>query len=320
MERFYFYDSTDAEQRIYQAADFARFHGQIVGNGVTNTPNLADLSVEPKQNMTVILGAGFMFANGYMYENTSALDLVHDVAEPDIDRIDRVVIRFDNNPAERKVYAYIKKGIPGAAPPEIVRDGYVFEMSVAQVRIIAGKSYIEAPEITDERVDDEVCGYTLLHNIYRGIEVDEHGMTSMRNQSFVKAYKYQAGFNIPYNQRTTVPFAGVVEDNQSEVDVDEHAFVPKTSGVFHVWAEVGFPAGSFGDGTDVHLYVYVNGEESFPIAATSLSKSNDNFILGSGVDKWEEGDKVQIMIVHWNQDGQAALDSHLIRLRIAKIS
>src|SRR5690606_28800418 len=112
---------------------------------VSNTTNLPDLAVEAKENMTVTLGAGYCFANGYMYENTAALDLTHDIAHTTYDRIDRVVIRFDHNPSERKVYAYIKKGTPASSPvaPSLTRDDYVYELSVARVLIIAGKSYIE---------------------------------------------------------------------------------------------------------------------------------------------------------------------------------
>src|SRR5699024_11712371 len=65
-------------------------------------------------------------------------------------------------------------------------DNYIYEMSVAQVLIKAGKSYVEDDEITDERENDEVCGYIDLHNIYRGLFVNEYGMVTMPNQSYVE--------------------------------------------------------------------------------------------------------------------------------------
>src|SRR5690625_7891458 len=80
-EKSYFYDSTASDERIYQAADFARFHAQIIGNGVSNTTTMPDLEVSAKNNMEVSLGAGYMFANGYMYENSSTMTLKHDIAD-----------------------------------------------------------------------------------------------------------------------------------------------------------------------------------------------------------------------------------------------
>src|SRR5699024_50411 len=126
-ERMYFFDSTEDNKRIYNADDFARFHSQIIGNGVSNTESLPDLEVTAGANMEVNLGAGYMFANGFMYENDSTKTLEHDVADNDNDRIDRVVIRFDRNPdlKEREGNkAIILKGAPDSnpKPPEIVRS------------------------------------------------------------------------------------------------------------------------------------------------------------------------------------------------------
>lgn len=317
MERFYFFDRTDTEPREYRAADFARFHAQIVGNGVSNTETLADLAVESKQNMTVILGAGFMFANGYMYENTAAMDLTHDVAEPDADRIDRVIVRYDNDPVERKVYAYIKKGIPGASPkaPSITRDSYVFEMSVAQVRIIAGKSFIEQSEIIDERTDDAVCGYIPLHNIYRGIQINEVGMVSMPNQSFMKS-RNDTPLQLTDSSKV-VPLGTIETDKQGEV-LDGNTFQAKADGIYHFWVEMAWPQDVGLAGVDVQVYLYVNGTESFPMAAKVFADTNDNFIIQSGVDELKKGDKVTVRAIAFRSGSLPA--TRFTRLRIAKMA
>src|SRR5699024_5985125 len=93
-ERMYFFDSTEADERIYDAADFARFHHQIIGNGVSNTQNLPDLEVSAGDNMEINLGAGYCFADGYLYQNDSTKTLEHDIADTENDRIDRVIIRL----------------------------------------------------------------------------------------------------------------------------------------------------------------------------------------------------------------------------------
>ncbi|MYL44580.1 hypothetical protein GLV94_02895 [Virgibacillus halodenitrificans] len=260
----YFYDSTVDDRRYYNMQDFARFHAQIIGNGVSNTPNLPDLEVTAKTNMEIGLGAGYMFANGYMCENDSTLTLKHEIADPTNDRIDRVVIKFDNNPAQRKTYAYIKKGVPSTnpVPPSLQRDNYVYEMSVAQVRIIAGKSFVEQAEITDERANDSVCGYIPLHNIYRGLQINQDGMVTMPNQSFIKTENSspQTLPSTATSLATAVPlqFGSTIEDKQLEVSSNA-SFTAKADGVYNYWTELAFNSGTMPPNSGIHIYAFVNG-------------------------------------------------------------
>lgn len=317
MERMYFFDSTQDDQRIYQAADFARFHAQIIGNGVSNTANLPDLEVTAKTNRNVALGAGYMFANGYMYENDSAMTLTHAIADPTNDRIDRVVVVFDNNPAERRIYAYIKKGVPGASPtpPNLQRDSYVFEMSVAQVRIIAGKSFVEQSEITDERTDDNVCGYIPLHNIYRGLQINQDGMVTMPNQSFMKS-RNNSPVQLTTN-RQVIPFGTIEADKQGEV-INSNTFQAKADGIYHFWTEFAWNQDAGLAGIDVQIYLYVNGVESFPLAAKVFADSNDNFVIQSGIDELKKGDKVTVEALAFRSENLKG--TKFTRLRIAKMA
>lgn len=317
MERSYFYDSTDTDQRIYQAADFARFHKQIIGNGVSNDPFLPNLAVEAKENMTVSLGAGYMFANGYMYENTAALDLTHDTAHINYDRIDRIVIRFDSTPTQRKAYAYIKKGTPAQnpVPPTLQRDDYVFEMSVARVRIVAGKSYIEQHQITDERANDTVCGYIPLHNIYRGLQINQVGMVSMPNQSFMKS-RNDSPIQLT-STRQPIPFGNVLVDKQNEV-INNTTFKAKADGIYQFWVELGWPQDTGLTNADIQIYLYVNGKESFPLAAKVLAHENDNFVIQSGFDEIKAGDEIQIWALAFRSDNLPP--TNFTRIHIAKLA
>ncbi|GGJ62075.1 hypothetical protein [Virgibacillus salexigens] len=317
MERMYFFDSTADDQRIYQAADWARFHEQIIGNGVSNTPNLPDLEVTAKTNMDVALGAGYMFANGYMYENDSTMTLTHSIADPNNDRVDRIVICFDNNPSQRRIYAYVKEGVPGdnPTPPSLQRDDYIFEMSVAQVRIIAGKSFIEQSEITDERTNDTVCGYIPLHNIYRGLKINEVGMVSMPNQSFMKSMNRS-----PIQLTTTrkvIPFGDVETDKQGEV-INSTTFQAKADGIYQFWVEFAWDQNSGLTGVDVQVYLYVNGSESFPLGAKVLTDDNDNFLIQSGFDELQAGDEVTFYAIAYRSDNLPV--TSFTRVRIAKMS
>ncbi|MFD2924163.1 hypothetical protein [Halobacillus naozhouensis] len=321
MERSYFFNTPDGGPKYnYEATDMARFHAQIIGDGVSNTDTLDDLFVSEKTNMTVSLSAGYAFANGYMHENTAAMDLTHEIAEPTEDRIDRIIIAFDNTPAQRKTYAYVKKGTPSSSPvpPGLTRDSYVFEMSVAQVRILAGKSFIEQSEITDERADNTVCGYIPLHNIYRALKISPSGTATFLNQSFIKTYNDSA--NVPFVEGTTrtIPFGQIREDTQGEISSD-YSFTAKQDGVYHFWAEIGFYAADFPVGLDVQIYLYINGQNSFPLVAKVFNSTNDNYAIASGLDKIHAGDEVTIRALMYNTGGQT-LYPDLIQQRIAKIS
>ncbi len=313
----YFFDSTADDQRIYQAADWARFHAQIIGNGVSNDPNLPNLEVTAKTNMDIALGAGYMFANGYMYGNDSTMTLNHSIADPNNDRIDRIIICFDNNPSQRRIYAYVKEGVPGAnpAPPSLQRDDYICEMSVAQVRIIAGKSFIEQSEITDERTTETVCGYIDLHNIYRGLQINEVGMVSMPNQSFMKSINRS-----PIQLTTTrkiIPFGNVETDKQGEV-INSTTFQAKADGIYQFWVEFAWDQSSGLTGVDVQVYLYVNGSESFPLGAKVLTDDNDNFLIQSGFDELQAGDEVTFYAIAYRSDNLPV--TNFTRVRIAKMS
>ncbi|MBM7598463.1 hypothetical protein JOC34_000820 [Virgibacillus halotolerans] len=322
MEKSYFYDSTENDERIYQAADFARFHAQIIGDGVSNTASLPDLEVTAKTNMDVSLGAGYMFANGYMYENSSTITMKHDIADNNNDRIDRIVIRFNSDPAERSIKAVIKKGTPASnpAPPAITRDSYVHEMSVAQVRIVAGKSYIEQSAITDERADDNVCGYIPLHNIYRGLGINELGMVTMPNQSFIKTMNSTPQTitkNTSMGNAVHLEFGTIEEDKQNEITSGTQ-FTAKADGVYNYWVELAFEHNMIPVGAELHVYNYVNGKESFPLGTKLFSDGMDNFIAVNGFDSLKKGDKVDFRITSYQMN--VDVDTRFSRIRVAKLA
>lgn len=322
-EKSYFYDSTTDDKRIYQAADFARFHAQIIGNGVSNTSSLPDLEVTARDNMSVALGAGYMFANGYMYENDSTMTIKHDIADSTNDRIDRVVIQFNNDPTERKIFSYIKKGTPSSnpVPPSVERTEYIHEMSVAQIRIISGKSYIEQPEITDERANDSVCGYIPLHNIYRGLNINEYGSIEMPNQSYVEIRKDNTGY-VWEDGKKTIPLINPITDKQSEIK--ENAFQPKQSGVYMIWIQLRVSESEIQtknlEGADMQVKFNVDGvENDRPILAHVISTYRDNIFTGNLVTPINAGEKIELYTQHFGA-GKNTFNIENMWVRITKLS
>ncbi|RNB90153.1 hypothetical protein EDM59_01520 [Brevibacillus nitrificans] len=157
-EYYRFFDSTDEDQREYRASEFAEYFNLFLTSGVFHTDDRLRV-FGTGTNMQVLVEEGYAFLLGYMYKIANgAKCLTIANADPTNDRIDRVVVRLDFN--ERVITAEVKQGVPAAVPvpPGLTRTQTVHEISLAQVRVIAGKSFIEQSQVTDERLNQSVCG------------------------------------------------------------------------------------------------------------------------------------------------------------------
>lgn len=121
------------------------------------------LGVTASDGLSVTVAPGIAWLKyaefaGVAYGNTEAKRLQLDAASTNYPRIDRIVIRYSKS--ENKVYLAVRKGTAGSTPaaPDIVRDANTYEISLAQVRINAGATSIASTNITDERLNNDVCG------------------------------------------------------------------------------------------------------------------------------------------------------------------
>jgi hypothetical protein len=150
-----FFNSVEGDERTYQANDFAQFFSNFLGNGF-----FEGLAVSAENTMNTVVAPGSAFIEGHEYTNTSSLTLTHAGADATQDRIDRVVLRLDRDIDVRAIQAFVKQGTAGSdpEPPALTRNDTVYELSLAQVKVEAGKSFIDDSQITDERGNPEVCG------------------------------------------------------------------------------------------------------------------------------------------------------------------
>lgn len=140
----------------YGSQDFAEFFTNFLSTGF-----FQGLQVQATNSMRVNVAAGSAFIEGYEYRNTDNLLIEHNVADVTQKRIDRVVVRLDRTPnAEQHITALVRNGAPAdnPQPPALVRNESIYEISLAQVTVEAGKSFIEQYQIKDERGDVKVCG------------------------------------------------------------------------------------------------------------------------------------------------------------------
>lgn len=151
-----FHNSVNGDRR-YLAEFLSRFYGAIVADGVYPNPS-SNLQVAEKENMTTSVRPGRIWIQGHFGYDDHNHDVVHDVADGVLHRIDRIVARLDF--LERKIMIQVKKGTFASSPvaPSLQRDADAWELALSDVRINAGTTYITQAQITDLRLNKELCG------------------------------------------------------------------------------------------------------------------------------------------------------------------
>lgn len=162
-----------AGDRSYSSTDWREYFRMLAESGVVGDIG-NELQVKPQAapNKTVFVETGAILINGVVriLESTTNLSLTDNTSGST--RIDRVVARL--NATDRKIELAVLQGTPGGSAPDLTRTATVHEMSLAQVTLANGYSTIGAGQITDERLDDAVCGYS--KTIYMSKFDDENNL------------------------------------------------------------------------------------------------------------------------------------------------
>lgn len=162
-----FFNSAPGDPRTYQAADFADYFGSVLSTGLLHTDNVPGMAVSVEAGtLNTIVSTGKAIMDGHLYENTASLTLTHAIPEPDLDRIDRVVLRLDLSNAERSIKLRVLTGTPSATPvaPALTRSTFIYEISLAQILVRANTVQLLAGDLVDERLDENLAGlvYSLI--------------------------------------------------------------------------------------------------------------------------------------------------------------
>lgn len=184
MERYSFFnavmDATGNYDREYLAEDFAAYFASFIGNGVYASPS-ANLKVTNAGGMDVRVFIGKAWINGYFYENTASkifsLDILNQTAE--YSRIDSVVLRL--NLLDRVIETDVKKGTSAKNPsaPTLERNENIFELRLADIKVVGGRTEIKSQDITDCRFGSD-CG------VVSGVvnQIDTEGLFSQYDAEF----------------------------------------------------------------------------------------------------------------------------------------
>ena len=154
-----FFNSVN-DDRTYNADQISEYFLKLISNGVFATPTNA-MQVQAATGMVVNVSPGWGFINCKWVKNDNLYPLTVDASDIILNRIDRVVLRLDTSLSYRNISIQIKNGTAAAnpTPPELTRNGDIYELSLAQIYVGAGVEEITQAEITDERPDVNVCGF-----------------------------------------------------------------------------------------------------------------------------------------------------------------
>jgi hypothetical protein len=161
MERSIFFNSAPGDPRTYQASDFADYFGDVLSSGLLHTDSLPALQVLcDGMDLRTYVEPGKALIQGYAYENTTDLYLQHALPEATLDRIDRIVLRLDKRNQSRFIKLFVLQGIAAATPvaPTLQRDEFIYELSLAQIRVRANTSTLVPADLVDERLNENLCG------------------------------------------------------------------------------------------------------------------------------------------------------------------
>lgn len=156
MEKSSFFNSVNHD-RVYKADDWAEYFASFIGNGVFPVPSNG-LQVEAAEGMQIVIHTGKAWINGYFYFNTADLNTTLGTADGVLNRIDRIVLRWDLT--ERSIAVRVKPSSASASPtaPALQRDADAYEIALADVYVRAGSTAVLQSDITDQRFNSSLCG------------------------------------------------------------------------------------------------------------------------------------------------------------------
>lgn len=207
-EHFSFFDAVLQDDgvtydREYNAQQFTKYFGALVTTGVMKgMSNMLAVSANGS-NMVTKIDTGIAFVEAKYYENDSFKELTHDTETLGNSRIDRIVIRMDLSTEARYVKVFIKKGLPSTNPvaPTLTQTANLYEISLAQVKIVGGQTFIATNAVTDERGQKVICpwaGSNILPS-FDDNALNEHIKDNVRHTTLLTATYDDSGSYLVFN-------------------------------------------------------------------------------------------------------------------------
>ena len=171
MQRSGFFNArliNSAYDRTYNAEDYRDNLGALVSDGVLRGKD-GELKVQAvgDNSMAYTVSTGWAWVKGAWYHNTSTWspdtdsENIINVGNASLERIDRIVLRFNNNNAVRSVSIVKLEGTAAtvAEPPALTRTNEIWDICLAEITIPPRATTLTQADIKDTREDKEICGW-----------------------------------------------------------------------------------------------------------------------------------------------------------------
>lgn len=235
MERCGFFDANlvgEEYDRVYLASQFAAYFASFIGNGVyASKSDKLQVVEQDLQGMAVNVLSGQGWINGYWYENTANISLAIDIADGVLNRIDSVVLRLGFS--ERNMWVAVKKGIPATSPsaPALIRNADYYELQLATINVPAGSVKITQAQITDTRMNQNVCGWVT------GV-VDQLDTTTLFNQfeTYFEEFKaiYEKAY-VDWTDEQKVAYINWITSRENQFDEWYNEHTTSWQEQFNIW-------------------------------------------------------------------------------------
>lgn len=278
-------DGTPVYDRAITSAPLRKLIAKLLTDGVLPNPSI-NLQVEAGSGMNVVVNPGFAICAGGLKLEENQRTLAIQAADSNYDRIDTVVLRWNDNDSERICDLYIVEGIPAASPlrPELTRTESIWELGLADLFINKNSSAISNQRITDTRYETARCGIISAISefdtttLYQQVQADLAGFKASEQADFIAWFddiKGQLSEDAAGNLQKQI---GTLEALKTEVKTNLvnalNWVVDKTSGVI---AKLGSAdISKIGDGTVTGAIV--NNKEAIEDVSQSLTNIKKTYL------------------------------------------
>lgn len=272
-------DGTPVYDRAITSAPLRKLIAKLLTDGILPNPS-TNLQVEAGSGMNVVVNPGFAICAGGLKLEENQRTLAIQAADSNYDRIDTVVLRWNDNDSERICDLYIVEGIPAASPlrPELTRTESIWELGLADLFVNKNSSAISNQRITDTRYETARCGIISAISefdtttLYQQVQADLAGFKASEQADFITWFndiKGQLSEDAAGNLQKQI---GTLESLKTEVKNNLvnalNWVVDKTSGVI---AKLGSAdISKIGDGTVTGAIVY--NKEAIEDVSQSLTQ------------------------------------------------
>lgn len=159
--------------RLYSSETWREYFNQLISDGVVGvTDFLCEENGIPDKSINVATGSVYVKGAMRIFSTVTNLPIAENTSGNA--RIDRVVVRFSAE--NRLIELDILEGTPDAEPvaPSLTRTSAIWELSLCQIAVANGFSTITNTNITDERLNESLCGFA--KTIYMQTFDDENNL------------------------------------------------------------------------------------------------------------------------------------------------